>query len=68
MESFEICSKLTIKTLKRLQWRRSGVFIVNFIFHVSIVDFKHVNVSREAIVFKNFDYSHLLTSVIRKQK
>ena len=26
----EICSKLTIKTLERRQWRRSGVFIVNF--------------------------------------
>ena len=26
----EICSKLTIKTPKRRQWRRSGVFIVNF--------------------------------------
>ena len=30
----EICSKLTIKTPKRRQWRRSGVFIVNF-EHVS---------------------------------
>ena len=26
----EICSKLTIKTLERPQWRCSGVFIVNF--------------------------------------
>ena len=26
----EICSKLTIKTSKRYQWRRSGVSIVNF--------------------------------------
>ena len=26
----EICSKLTIKTPNRRQWRRSGVFIVNF--------------------------------------
>ena len=26
----EIYSKLTIVTLKRRQWRRSGVFIVNF--------------------------------------
>ena len=26
----EICSKLTIKTPERCQWRRSGVFIVNF--------------------------------------
>ena len=28
--SCEICSKLTIKTPERRQWRRSGVFIVNF--------------------------------------
>ena len=26
----EICSKLTIKTPERRQWRRSGLFIVNF--------------------------------------
>ena len=26
----EICSKLTIKTPESRQWRRSGVFIVNF--------------------------------------
>ena len=26
----EICSKLTIKTSERRQWRRSGVFIANF--------------------------------------
>ena len=26
----EICSKLTAKTPKRCQWRRSGFFIVNF--------------------------------------
>ena len=26
----EICSKLTIKTPERRQWRHSGVFIVNF--------------------------------------
>ena len=30
---FEICSKLTIKTPERRQWRRSGVF----------VNFKHVS-------------------------
>ena len=29
-QSCEICSKLTIKTPKRSQWRRFGVFIVNF--------------------------------------
>ena len=27
---YEICSKLTIKILERCQWRRSGVFVVNF--------------------------------------
>ena len=27
---YEICSKLTINMLERRQWRRSGVFIVNF--------------------------------------
>ena len=26
----KICSKLTIKTLEQCQWRRSGVFILNF--------------------------------------
>ena len=26
----KICSKLTIKTPERCQWRRSGLFIVNF--------------------------------------
>ena len=31
----EICSKLTIKTPEQCQWRRSGVFIVNF---------EHINV------------------------
>ena len=36
----EICSKLTIKTLERRQWRRSGVFIVNF-----------ENISRLVVVF-----------------
>ena len=27
---YEICSKLAIKIQERRQWRRSGVFIVNF--------------------------------------
>ena len=50
----EIYSKLTIKTPERRQWRRFGVFIVNFkhITHlvlvttvstVSIVNFEQVN-------------------------
>ena len=35
----EICSKLTIKTPERHQWRRSGVFVVNFehISHLVLV-------------------------------
>ena len=35
----EICSKLTIKTPERRQWRRSGVFTVNFehISHLALV-------------------------------
>ena len=35
----EICSKLTIKTPERRQWRLSGVFIVNFelISHLVLV-------------------------------
>ena len=35
----EICSKLTIKTPERRQWRSSGVFIVNFehISHLVLV-------------------------------
>ena len=35
----EICSELTIKTPEQLQWRRSGVFIVNFeqISHIALV-------------------------------
>ena len=35
----EICSKLTIKTPQRRQWRRSGVFIVNYehISHLVLV-------------------------------
>ena len=36
---WEICSKLTINTPERRQWRRSGVFIVNFehISHLVLV-------------------------------
>ena len=43
------CSKLTIKTSGRCQFRCSGVLIVNFVkfkyyFGVPIVDFEQVNV------------------------
>ena len=35
----EICSKLKIRTSERHQWRRSGVFIVNFehISHLALL-------------------------------
>ena len=35
----ELCSKLTLKTPERRQWRLSGVFIVNFeqILHLVLV-------------------------------
>ena len=35
----EICSELTIKIPERRQWRRSGIFIVNFehILHLVLV-------------------------------
>ena len=38
-ERCEICSKLTIKTPQRRQWRRSGVVIVKFenVSHLSLV-------------------------------
>ena len=39
----EICSKLTIKTPERRQWRCSGVFLATF-SSVSTVDFEKVNV------------------------
>ena len=37
--SWEICSKLTMKTPERLHWRRSSVFIINFehISHLALV-------------------------------
>ena len=40
----EICSKLTIKILERRQWRRSGIFIVNFgRSGIFIVNFEHIS-------------------------
>ena len=43
----EICSKLTIKIPERRQWRRSGIFIVNF-EHISqlVLVFLLLNLSR----------------------
>ena len=48
---YEICSKLTIKTPERHQWRRSGVFIVNF-----------QNISHHVLVFLLLTLSMLLPS------
>ena len=60
---YEICSKLTIKTPDRRQWRRSGIFIVNFEHisscssSVSIVTFEHVNAGLECTsIFQCFQY------------
>ena len=70
----EICSKLTIKTPERCQWRRSGVFIVNFehISHlVSIVNFEHVIAGwvvyiLHKISFTQFQIGHCYSSVRNK--
>ena len=45
----EISSNLTIKAPERRQWRRSGVFIVNFEYTSHIVNFQQRNVSWEAV-------------------
>ena len=44
----EICLKLTIKIPERRQWRRSGIFIVNFehILHLALV-FLMLTLSRQ---------------------
>ena len=53
-KSYEICSKLTIKTTDQCQWRRFGVFIVNLehishLFPVFTVDFKQLVVCGTAV-------------------
>ena len=64
----EIWLKLTIKTPERRQWRRSGVFIVNFEYNLhpfdsaSIADFEQVNVSWE--VFPDVFHELLFTIVL----
>ena len=61
----EICLKLTIKTAERPQWRRFGVFIVNFepiftsFFNISIVEFEQVNVGWISI--QKSSYSVIIT-------
>ena len=53
----EICSKLTIKTLKRQQWTRSGVFTVNFehISHLALV-FLLLTWRRFGVFIVNFEH------------
>ena len=48
-QSCEICSKLTIKTPKRRQWCRFGVFIVSFenIFHTFVLVFLSLTLNTE---------------------
>ena len=55
-ESFETCSKLTVKTPERRQWCRSGV---------SIVHFEQGNVSRE--VASQIYWKHISTWVFSKK-
>ena len=65
------CSKLTIKTPKRRQWCRFGVFIVSFeyISHlcssVSIVNFEHVIDVWDMTTFvKNFTWYYSLYALL----
>ena len=62
----EICSELTIKTPKRRQWRRSGVFIVNLnIFHaffsVSIINVEQENINWDCWTHST-SYCNVLTA------
>ena len=52
----EICSKLAIKIPEGRQWRRSGIFIVNFehisfCSSVSILNFEQINAYWVIIIF-----------------
>ena len=60
----EICSKLTIKTPERRQWRRSSIFInfehiTHLLLSVSIVDFEQVNASSVSSHWNIFLYNPL---------
>ena len=46
----EICSKLTIGTPQRRQWRYSGVFIVNFKHEIDGWDIYETQISRAFVV------------------
>ena len=74
----EICSTLTTKTPEQRQWRRSGVFVVNFEKYftictsISSVNFEHViagwetpsNSSQIKIISRNFDNAQYKATVI----
>ena len=39
----ETCSKLSIETPDQRQWRRSGVFIINFVhIHIFFTPYSHL--------------------------
>ena len=59
----EICSKLTIKTPDRRQWRRSGVF-VNFKLNSHIVLFPLLTVNKYMQVEKGLIGTKLCTSLV----
>ena len=46
-KTYEICTKLAIKIPKWRQWRRSGIFIINFV-HISLM-FLLVTLNRKII-------------------
>ena len=58
----EICSKLTIKTTERRQWRRPGVFIVNF-EHIS-----HFFLALLLLTLKKYMLAGIFSSVFLRQK
>ena len=56
----EACSKLTIKTPERLQWHRSGFFIVNFV-NLSYLLRSVSNVNIEQVIACNSESHATLT-------
>ena len=56
----ENCTKLTIKTPKRRQWRRSGVFIVNF-EHISHLPIMFLLLTLSSKCWLGMRYSYFAT-------
>ena len=68
----EICSKLTIKTPERRQWRRSGFFVFNFEQILDIVlELSLLNMNkgmpdglRSAFCFEKRNYRNVIPNII----